>query len=290
MDSDSLGRKVLVREWSVPDPCVGTVLVLHGLGDHSGWHDWAAQLLGAAGFRAVAFDWPGNGGSDGIRGDVPPVAEAGAFLAELMEREWIAPAGIFAHSTGAFLLLSWLGGTASECVWMRSLKWVWLSSPLLRPSHGQPRLKIAVARRLAAIFPRMTLDTGVAARDCFHTCADPKFDEWRRRDGGHHRIALRFAADLIAKEQALDGVAARISPKVDFLLTQGIEDPVCPPGYAEALFGRLPAERKALVMMAGARHEPHGEPFAENVVNAVRPWLVWQGVRTKEMQGMDGSD
>lgn len=274
----SKGR-VLVREWTCKEAGRGSVLILHGLGDHSARHDWAASRMIRAGYRPIGFDWPGNGGSSGIRGDMPVVADGLALIDSILEEWKIAPTGIYAHSTGAFLLLPWLASRASD---HPGLRWVWLSSPLLRPSHGQPVLKVAVAKLLARFFPTMTLSNGVQARDCYHTRADPAAEAKFSRDGGHHRVSLRFALSLLAEEPGLLDLAPHLRPDLAFLLTQGMEDRICPPGYAEALFQKLPSARKTWVAVGGARHEPFREPEPESFANAVDSWLL--------CQAMNGSD
>ncbi len=274
--SAALGKSLLVRRWPAVETAHGDALVLHGLGDHSGRHDWAAGLISRAGYRTVGFDWPGNGESDGTRGDMPSMEESCQLLDETVESLGLAPHGIFAHSTGAFLLLPWLARRCRGNGALHRLRWVWLSSPLLRPSHGQPRLKIAVARMLAEHFPSMTLGTGVRARDCFHTGFAPFADSARKRCGGHHRVSLRFATDLLKAEGVLLDSAERIDPGIAFLLTQGAEDRVCPPRYAEELFLRLPAKDKTWIYASGARHEPFREPEPEGIENAARTWLERQ--------------
>ncbi len=282
--SESLKRSVLVREWPRPHPESRDLLLLHGLGDHSAWHDWVAQLGGEAGYRVVGIDWPGNGGSDGVRGDMPTAVEAETLLEELLVALDLSPVGLFAHSAGGFLALRWLE-RRSHATPLKDLRWVWLSSPLLRPSHGQPRLKIALAAALARHFPRQTLSTGVRARKCFHTGGHPAAAEAeRRRAGGHHRISLRFAADLIVHEAALCGQTREIREDLAFLLTQGSEDPVCPPPYAEELFHHLPGNRKTWLLASGARHEPHHEPENEGFLNAIRAWLQCE---EKSVHGTD---
>ena len=94
--SDTLGRYIRVREWLPANGISrGDALVLHGLGDHIARHDWAAGLLARAGYRAIGFDWPGNGKSDGVRGDMPTVPETGLFLEEMLEKLPCDPIGIF---------------------------------------------------------------------------------------------------------------------------------------------------------------------------------------------------
>ncbi len=248
----------------------GTVLILHGLGDHSGFHDWAAGLFAEQGWRSVGIDWPGNGGSHGVRGDLPRVGQAGDMISELLDFLDLSPAGILAHSTGAFFVLPWLASTGSS---RHRPQWLWLSSPLLRPSHGQPAAKIMVARAVARVFPRLTISNGVRARDCYHVRSDSVAETDWKGEGGHHRVALGFAADLVANEPGVADIGGRLPGDLAVLLTQGAEDRICPPGYAASLFSRIPGP-KTFVLASGSRHEPHREPHRTAMIAAARTWLA----------------
>lgn len=271
----SCDGELLVREWPAPPAPRGTVLVLHGLGDHSGFHDWAAALLAECGWRTVSFDWPGNGGSYGVRGDLPRVERAATLLDEFLGETGLSPIGILAHSTGAFLVLPWLAEFAAPAIRDR-LEWLWLSSPLLRPSHGQPIPKILVAQALARFFPRFTISNGVRARDCYHVVSDATAETDWKFDGGHHRVALGFAADLVAWERRIESFGAKLPADLAVLLTQGAEDRICPPEYALELFKTFAGE-KTFVLASGSRHEPHREPHRSAMIAAVRAWLARRG-------------
>ena len=202
---------------------------------------------------------------------MPTVAESMVLLEEITGALKLHLTGIYAHSTGAYLLLHWLGSHPSL---LSSLRWVWMSSPLLVPSHGQPAIKIALARFIAPHFPRATLSTGVKPRDCYHTGFDPFADSALKKAGGHHRVSLRFATDLLKTEAGLLVAAGCIRSDIHFLITQGCEDKVCPPLYAERLFEKLPGKGKCLLFVSGSRHEPFREPDHTGITNAVRSWLA----------------
>jgi len=221
----------------------------------------------------VGFDWPGNGGSDGVRGDMPTVEESAALLGELLAAFEVAPVGIFAHSTGAFLVLSWLARQSEANRALGGLRWIWLSSPLIRPSHRQSAIKIAVARALARRFPRMTLSNGVHARDCYHTGFSLAAESQFAHDGGHHRVSLRFATSLLEAEGGILRAASEIPRDLACLVTQGLEDRICPPIYAEALFRHLPGTDKTCLFVSGSRHEPFREPEPESFYLSVRSWI-----------------
>ena len=137
--SIAIGGKVLVQKSAAVGESRGTMLLLHGLGDHTARHQWVSEMVNEEGFDVVAFDWPGNGGSPGIRGDIPEVEDAGRLIEEVLTKTKVNPVGIFAHSTGAYLLIHWM---AKRPACMDSLKWLWFSSPLVVPSHKKSSTKI----------------------------------------------------------------------------------------------------------------------------------------------------
>lgn len=272
IQSSSLGKSILLRDWASKGTR-GRVLMLHGLGDHSAWHDWAAGLLTEAGYTATSFDWPGNGGSEGNRGDMPTVEETCSLLDEILITTTPNVIGIYAHSTGGFLLLSWLSRQKADSPAIHTLRWLWLSSPLLRPSHNQPKIKIIAARSLAKFFPHFTLDSGVRVQQCFHSLSPSQDDSDRTLHGGHHRISLRFGVSLLHHEVDLWEKVRQIDPALSILVTQGADDSICPPKYTEQLLACLPSRKKTWIVIADARHEPFREKNALPLLNAIRSWL-----------------
>lgn len=242
-------------------------LVLHGLGDHIGRHEWVLQMLVSAGYDVVGIDWPGNGLSGRKRGDLPSVASVPNLLEEVLEALSIKPDGVMAHSTGGFFLERVLRNPPPS---LRHLKWVWFSSPLVDPAHGQPRWKANLAGRVAQWLPDVTVSTGVRPVDCYHVPRDE--DPLHFRAGSHNRITLRAGADLIAAAKAPDS-ADPLHLGFPCLISQGADDEVCPPELALDLFRRIDSHEKTFVLAAGARHEPFREPDAAKFDNAVRSWL-----------------
>lgn len=243
------------------------VLVLHGLGDHFGRHEWAVRLLASRGFEVLGFDWPGNGLSGGKRGDLPGTERVGALIGEILRSESAKPVGVLAHSTGGFFLAKALRECTSG---FELLHWVWFSSPLIEPAHGQPGWKRALAGVAADWFPGLSVTTGVRPVDCYHPA--PGDDPYHFRADSHNRITLRAGADLIRAAES----ARMVGPppiSLPVLLTQGAEDEVCPPILAEAFLDSLPSTDKTLILASGARHEPFREPHPEGFLAAASAWL-----------------
>lgn len=252
-----------------------TVLILHGLGDHFGRHEWAVRLFTGLGYDVIGLDWPGNGRSGGKKGDLPSTESVGPLLEEVLSREATEPVGVFAHSTGGFFLIQTFGRNLRA---FRNVKWIWLSSPLLHPEEGQSRLKVIVAKRFAKWFPRLTMSTGVRPSDCYHVEAGE--DPEGFREANHRRITLRAGVDLI-----LAGLKMKSSDVVEVLelpvlVTEGSEDEVCPPNLTFEFFKKLPEGQKTMIFLNGARHEPFREANRMPMLNSVRAWLSLQKSRS----------
>src|SRR4051812_14528851 len=69
------GRRLLTRHWPASAsgdgaPIAASVLLVHGLGEHSGRYEHVGEFLAHTGFDVHAFDLRGFGRSEGRRGDV----------------------------------------------------------------------------------------------------------------------------------------------------------------------------------------------------------------------------
>ncbi|MEM7603615.1 MAG: alpha/beta fold hydrolase [Verrucomicrobiota bacterium] len=264
-----MDRSVFTIRYPLEGPSKGTVLILHGLGDHSGRYSWAVDLLHRSGFEVLGIDWPGCGKSSGIRGDLPLVEDAGRMIGEILEELKLSPVGVLAHSTGGFFLSQFLSNSLPA---FSSLEWIWFSSPLLDPSYGQSRVKMKAAKLLAKWIPAFTISTGVSPRDCFHTLGDARAREFA--EGVHNRISLRFGEHLLDPEKEAINVAGSLDPDLPVLLTVGSADHVCPASVAEVFFNELRSRAKVFVLVSGSRHEPFREPDSAAFFSAVRTWLA----------------
>ena len=67
------GTAIFTREWAVPEGTEerGALLLVHGLGEHSGRYAHVAERLGALGLRVRGYDHRGHGKSAGGRGGIP---------------------------------------------------------------------------------------------------------------------------------------------------------------------------------------------------------------------------
>lgn len=267
-DFESFDLGLFARVVKASNPAAGWHLLLHGLGDHSGGHTWAASILAGTGAEVVAIDWPGCGKSGSPPGELPTVEEAVRYIDTVIERKGSPPCGIFAHSTGCFFLMRWLLERREE--WSLP-RWVWFSSPLISPQHGQSTIKIVAARLAVKLHPRFTLSTGVTPAQCYHGGKDSP--------GGwddplyHDRVSLRAGDSLLQNAEVVQTSYGRFPETPSYLIVQGWEDPVCPPSFSRTMFTQLSGRDKVYLLVHDARHEPFKEKAKEPLTNAVRAWL-----------------
>ncbi|MET0331600.1 MAG: lysophospholipase [Dyella sp.] len=156
------GRPLARRSWPRPG-ARHAVLIVHGLGEHSGRYGPLAAWFGRHGYDVRSYDQRGHGKTPGRRGALPrpqalleDLAEIyAAYAADRAE----APL-LLGHSMGGLVALrAVLDGR------VRPTRLI-LSSPALRT--WQPRWQQALVARLARWLPRLPLRTGLPLEALSH--------------------------------------------------------------------------------------------------------------------------
>lgn len=155
------------HQWWRPDtPPVGVVMLLHGLGEHSGRYEHVATALVEAGYAVEAIDHRGHGRSEGPRAYVKKFSE---FHDDLVRFRRIVeathpgvPLIVFGHSMGGNLAL---GHVLDHQDGVAGLA---LSGPALAPGASIKPIEITAAKLLARYLPKLRpsgLDASAISRD-----------------------------------------------------------------------------------------------------------------------------
>lgn len=98
---------MFIRKWPTNNKPVGSVIVVHGLGEHSGRYDPFAWFLASKGFTVYASDLPGHGVNSSPYGHVNSFNEFIETIETLMNIAKIEfpdlPLFLFGHSMGALV-------------------------------------------------------------------------------------------------------------------------------------------------------------------------------------------
>ncbi len=260
------GTELAWRFWTAPEQRA-TLLLIHGLGEHSGRYRPLAEVLAAAGISVFTFDLRGHGRSQGPRGDVsafPRYLEDVLIMEEVLDGEGPGegPRFLLGHSLGGLIALQrlkTLGEGYSAAV---------LSAPWLRVA--QPPWLRALGRGFGWLFPRVAVRAGFGPQ---RLTRDPEMAEaWRQDPLIHTRVTggLFWEAERVQRALLKDG----LRPDIPLLFLVPDADPVVDSattlGFARGIVGG----ETRIEILRGRRHEPFNDLGREEVFGIVTQWLT----------------
>ena len=211
----------LIRRWPAAEPARGTVLVVHGMGDHSGRFGGLAEKLCAAGFDVVAGDLTGHGSAPGPRGHV----DRGQDLLDDVDSWWRAagmPAPLFVlgESMGGLVALDW------SLAHPERVQALLLAVPVFRVGFEPPPLKLFLAAVFERLMPRFAQKTGVGGAKLSRVSEEAAaFD---RDPETHQWMTARFYAEFRRAAERLEKTGAAL-PWPVLLLAAGDDRVVSTP-------------------------------------------------------------
>ena len=247
-------------------PPVGGLVFFHGQGDFIDRYPPVLRPFVDAGYRCLLTDLPGHGRSPGKRGDVPGLALVDELVAESLTH-LDGPLIIAGHSMGGLMALR---------LFLRhphQFAGAWFSSPLLNVLDRAHPVLARVLPWLAKITPKITVGTGVTPDQCGDFSDTPRSDSGEREALYHSRISLRWGLDLVRASDAVWSQGSRLPVDGKILITQGDEDPVCPPGVLHEFLAQSRSEAIQPIMIQCALHEPFEGATREDFLALLETWL-----------------
>ena len=254
------GTPLHVRHWAPAGEPWATVLIVHGIGEHSGRYERTGRLLAEAGLDVHAFDIRGHGLSGGRRVYVRTwddfLEDVASRLAAV--REPGRPLVLLGHSMGALIALTY------ACSDRLAPDLLVLSAPPL--DARVPGWQRALAPVLSRLAPIMILANPIAGDQLAH---DPAVGTAYFADPlVQPRSTTRLGAELFKAMKRGRTDLDRLH--VPTLVIHGGADTLVPTQVSEPLAGVPGVERRVL---AGLRHETLNEPEGPQVVAQVVEWL-----------------
>ena len=258
------GTELLVREWAPAGGSWATVVLVHGIAEHSGRYEHVGTWLAAAGLKVVGFDLRGFGASTGRRAYVERWTEIHDDVADRLAAARASAGGrpvvLWGHSLGGLIALGYCVAATPRPLPDALV----LSAPALDSSTpGWQRVLARVLTRLVPTLPvRNAFDGSVLSRD-------PAVGERYLADPlNHHATTARLGAEALAEQARVRSALDRLS--VPTFVYHGEDDRLVPTASSEPL-GRVPGVTRRT--WPGLRHESHNEPEGEEVVAAAVAWL-----------------
>jgi len=264
---ETLPSGIRYRHWPVETAAKAVVVLVHGLGEHTGRYQQLATVFNERGIAVLGPDHLGHGESPGTRVYVDafddylaPVRECRQMAADRYPQ---APCFILGHSMGGLISARLLLEDQSH--YAGAL----LSGPAFAASEPPSAVLFWIGRLLAGLAPRagmMALDSQGVSRDPAVVAAydaDPLVH--------HGKITAGLAVALF---QTMDQVMARAADiTLPLLVMHGGADTMAAPAGSEAFAARVGSQDLTLKILPDLYHEIFNEPEGPEVMGGFADWI-----------------
>lgn len=248
----------------------GTIVVTHGLAEHSENYNRFAQTMAEDGWTVVGWDLRGHGKSEGKRGYVEDFADFSNDLdlfikfikAQTHKRG--QPMFLFGHSLGGLITLKTVINHAPG-----GITALLLSSPALGVTLEVPKIKVKAAHVLADWLPKVTLyneiDYTILHRD------QELLKEYRKDPLRHEKISPRLFLGMNAAIEEAFSHAGEIHQPMLMQLA-GAEKVVNTP-ESERFFDLVGSKKKEILVYAESYHEIFNDLGREEVFRDLKEFV-----------------
>ena len=265
-----------LRTWPGPvGPARGTVLVVHGLGEHGGRYAHVAARLAGQGWAVAGYDQRGHGLSTGPRGglaaDDSLLADLGSVI-EHQRRAMPGPLMLLGHSMGALVAGRYVAEALSPTLapWWQPVDGLVMSSPAIDP--GMSRTQKLLLALAAPVAPGLALSNGLKPE---WVCSDPAVVRAYVADPlVHDRVTPRLVRFIVAAGGLVLACAPRWTTPT-LLLYAGADRCVAPRG-SDAFAAAAPQTVVLAQRYPDMAHEIFNEPGQDRVLSDLVAWLSTQ--------------
>lgn len=258
---------IFYQYWLPEGEPKATLLVVHGVREHSGRYMNVVNHLVPSGYGVYGIDHIGHGKSDGERVYVERFQDYTKTLKKYFDmiREWQPERPIFliGHSMGGLISTAFLLEHQDE------LSGAVLSAPSIKVSDNTSQAIIFVGKLLSIIMPK----AGLIKLDAENVSRDPAVVDAYINDSLAYtgKITARLGAEILKTMQRVTEQATKI--RLPIMIVQGSDDKVVDPRGAQLLYDLVTSEDKTIKIYDGLYHEVFNEPEHEQVLNDVKTWL-----------------
>jgi alpha-beta hydrolase superfamily lysophospholipase len=261
------GTLLHVSDYLLPGASRGSIVLMHGLGEHSGRYRQLATFLNELGLSVRCYDHRGHGRSQGARGDVPhgdPMLQDAQIVIEEFAARQTRPPFLFGHSMGGLFAARF---ALSAVMPLRGLI---LSSPAL--ALGLSPLQLRLQRLLLKLAPRLGVPNGLQSEYLSHDTAVVR--AYRTDPLVHAKISARLLQSMLGAVAYCQQHAATLA--IPLLLQVAGDDRLVDAQGSQDFFAQLPPGRAAMTRYQGFYHEIFNELDAERPRADLQAWLATQ--------------
>ncbi|SDC66117.1 Lysophospholipase, alpha-beta hydrolase superfamily [Algoriphagus faecimaris] len=262
------GVQLYLQAW-MPGQAKAALLLVHGLGEHSGRYDSLVEGLTHLGVAVFTFDGRGHGKSDLPK----PSAYVDSYSLYLEDIDALygkvkayvpgQPTFIFGHSMGGGMVAAYALKFRPET------NGLILSAPAIKEAEGTSALLILLSGILNWISPRFK----ALALDILGVSRIPEEVEKYKKDPlvYQDKIPVRTGYELLQMMRYIQSNA--ISFDFPFLIMHGSADRLTNPKGSQLLFDASPSSDKSFRRFEGAYHELLNDLDREEVLEVILDWV-----------------
>lgn len=241
------------------------VVLVHGMGEHSGRYKHVAKKLNENDFSVVTFDQFGHGKTSGKRGHNPNFEAVLESVTKTIEKAKELfpkkPIFLYGHSMGSNVAINYTIRKKHD------LKGTIATSPFLKLAFEPPKIKLVVGKLLQKITPSITmgneLDANYISRD------KTEVDKYINDPLVHDKISPNFSLTFIETGKwALENASKLHTP---MYLLHGTADKII--DYKGTQEFANNSKNVTLKLYEGGYHELQNDLCKEEMLQDVVNWL-----------------
>jgi alpha-beta hydrolase superfamily lysophospholipase len=254
------------------------LVMVHGLGSHSGLWRNAVRCLVPQGYGVYAMDMRGHGRSPGLRGHIQHWQDfredLAAFLQHIQTIEHAKQYYLWGHSLGATVCLDYVLHQPAHP--STPLQGLILSAPALG-KVGVGQWKLMLGQLLSVIWPSFRLKLGIDhyASSRIPAVVKAHMSDPLRHEYGSARLATEFA-------QAVHWTQAHLHElNVPLLLLHGGADLITNPETSRNLFNKIQVTDKTYREYPHSYHDLYEDLNDMEVIGDISDWLSQRSLHQK---------
>jgi alpha-beta hydrolase superfamily lysophospholipase len=256
------------QAWLPSGEVKASLLILHGLGEHSGRYMNVVNHLVPLGYAAYALDNIGHGKTEGPQEIIERFDDFTDPVTSYynMVKGWQPDKPIFmlGHSLGGLIATYYLLDHQAD------FTGAIISAPLIKVGESVTPATILMGKILSKVAPKV----GLMAVDASLISHDPAVVSTYIRDPlvFHGKTPARLAGELLKAMLRVSAELQKIT--LPFIVLQGCDDKLVEPAGAQMLYEKSSSKDKTIKMYPGLYHEVFNEPERAMVLKDVEMWLA----------------
>jgi len=245
-------KNIFLRSWPSNNDPTYNIIIIHGLGEHSGRYKEFASFFMKKNIGVFSFDLIGHGKSDGLKGHISNIKDFTNSIEDVLikvRRKYInTPIILFGHSLGGCLALNYLIERKSKEISLAIISSAWIETKIQIPKY-----LVIIQRVMHTLFPKVRISNRLDAKDL---SKDIKIvDKYKNDPLVHDRISLNLLSEINKTIKKIKNKNYNI--EIPVLIIHGKKDKIISYKGSELIHKKI--KNSKLKLYDNVYHEPHND-------------------------------